>query len=150
VNQAVSFCSILIQTAVVYFFVLVNMTNQSINHTFYLHLQDVAVGRATETVQHCKEYLVSAKDASLQQVRSVLKPKDATDAKDAAAVNQDVVPAEEKEEEEGRPCSIDQAVENIEKNTMVSFPFGGFPSEPEECEDDLISVSGGGGQVATA
>jgi hypothetical protein len=34
VDQAVSFCSILIHTAVVYFFVLINMTNQSINHTF--------------------------------------------------------------------------------------------------------------------
>jgi hypothetical protein len=103
----------------------------------------VAVGRATETVQHCKEYIVSAKDASFQQVRSVLKTKDAKDVKDASTG------ADNPEEEEAQPCSIDQAVETIERNTLASFPFGGFPAEPDECEDDLISVSGGG-QVATA
>ena len=102
------------------------------------------MGRATETVQHCKEYIVSAKDASLQQVNSVL----AKAGKEGDATSVSPPPDMTEEEVEKKDLvSIDQAVENIERNRMASFPFAGFPADSDENEEDPSSVSGG--QVAT-
>ena len=53
----------------------------------------------------------------------------------------------EEEVEKKDLVSIDQAVENIERNRMASFPFAGFPADSDENEEDPSSISGG--QVAT-
>jgi hypothetical protein len=106
-------------------------------------LKDVAVGRATDTVQQCKNYLTSAKDASLQQVGAVPPPPAGNDdaaPPPSADSNQLIEP--EKEEEEQQLFSIDQAVENIERNRFVagSGRFAGFPPDTEEddLEDDVV------------
>jgi hypothetical protein len=98
-------------------------------------LKDVAVGRATDTVQQCKNYLTSAKDASLQQVGAVPPPAGNDDA--ASADPNQLIEPEKEEEEQQQLLSIDQAVENIERNRFVagSGRFAGFPADTEE--DDL-------------
>jgi hypothetical protein len=95
-------------------------------------LKDVAVGRATDTVQQCKNYLTSAKDESLQQVGAVLPPPGNDDAAQGSADPNQLI------EEEQQLFSIDQAVENIERNRFVagSGRFAGFPADTEE--DDFV------------
>jgi hypothetical protein len=104
-------------------------------------LKDVAVGRATDTVQQCKNYLTSAKDASLQQVGAAVPPPPAGND-DAASADSNQLIEPEKEEEEQQLLSIDQAVENIERNRFVagSGRFTGFSADTEE--DDMDDVMG--------
>jgi hypothetical protein len=106
-------------------------------------LQDVAIGRATDTVQQCKNYLTSAKDASLQQVGAAVPPPAGNDDAASADPNQLI-------EEEQQLFSIDQAVENIERNRFVagSGRFAGFPADTEE--DDLEDVMGSASRQVTA
>ena len=91
----------------------------------------MALGRATETVQQCRDYLASTKDTSIQQVGPVLAGGRAAATATAAA--------EQLEEPEEQPCpSIDQAVENIERNRFGSVKFAGFPADADEEEEELV------------
>lgn len=101
----------------------------------------MAVERATETVQHCKEYLLSAKDTSLHQVGNILGKGD-----DSIKVESVEVEIVTEKDDEQPTCSIDQAVETIERNRMAAFPFSGFPQDEGSEDDEVDSISGG--QVA--
>jgi hypothetical protein len=96
-------------------------------------------------VQQCKNYLTSAKDASLQQVGAAVPPPAGNDdaAPGSADPNQLI-------EEEQQLFSIDQAVENIERNRFVagSGRFAGFPADTEE--DDMEDVVGSASRQVTA
>jgi len=109
-------------------------------------LQDVAVGRATDTVQQCKDYLTSAKDASFQQVGAIVLPAGKADAAPTTADAEQLI--EPQEEEEQQLFSIDQAVENIERNRFGgSVRFAGFPADAEE--DDVDDVMGSASRQVT-
>jgi hypothetical protein len=101
-------------------------------------------------VQQCKNYLTSAKDASLQQVGAAPPPPAGNDdaaPPPSADTNQLIEP---QKEEEQQLLSIDQAVENIERNRFVagSGRFAGFSADTEE--DDLEDVMGSASRQVTA
>jgi hypothetical protein len=115
------------------------------------NLQDAAVDRAAGTVQQCKDYFTAAKDASFEQVGSILNTataaagNDGTAAQAAAATANDV----EDQQEEEQLCSIEQAVDNIERNRWntagSTTPFSGFPTDMDDDDEEVVFAAGGGG-----